>query len=81
MARNLEFYKGSRKKRNYALIPFVAVLALIVLGVVLFYTVQKYAVITKDGVKPIHLFFRNLTADERQILADGCLMNYYKNRK
>ena len=38
-------------------------------------------VITKSGVKPIHLFFQNLTADERQILADGCLMNYYKNRK
>jgi aconitate hydratase len=32
-------------------------------------------------VKPIHLFFQNLTAAERQILADGCLMNYYKNRK
>ena len=38
-------------------------------------------VITKAGVKPIHLFFQNLTADEREILADGCLMNYYKNRK
>ncbi len=38
-------------------------------------------VITKSGVKPLHLYFRNLTADERQILADGCLMNYYKNRK
>ena len=38
-------------------------------------------VITTGGVKPIHLFFRNLTADERQILADGCLMNYDKNRK
>ena len=39
-------------------------------------------VVTKAGaVKPIHLFFQNLTADERQILADGCLMNYYKNRK
>ena len=34
-------------------------------------------VITADGVKDIHLFFQNLTADERQILADGCLMNYY----
>ncbi len=34
-------------------------------------------VITKNGVKDIHLFFQNLTADERQILADGCLMNYY----
>ncbi|MBR5397777.1 MAG: hydratase [Bacteroidales bacterium] len=38
-------------------------------------------VITKAGVKPIHLYFQNLTADEREILADGCLMNYYKNRK
>ncbi len=35
-------------------------------------------VITKAGeVKDIHLFFRNLTADERTILAEGCLMNYY----
>ncbi|MDT3366606.1 MAG: hydratase [Bacteroidota bacterium] len=30
---------------------------------------------------PIHLFFQNLTAAERQILADGCLMNYYKNNQ
>ena len=53
MARNLEFYKGSRKKRNYAIIPFVIVLALLVLAVVLFYTVQKYAVISKDGVEVV----------------------------
>ena len=39
-------------------------------------------VITRDGRStPIHLYFKNLTADERQILADGCLMNYYKNLK
>ncbi len=38
-------------------------------------------VITKAGVKPLHPYFQNLTADEREILADGCLMNYYKNRK
>lgn len=38
-------------------------------------------VIAKDGVHDIHLYFQNLTADERQILADGCLMNYYKNKK
>ncbi|MBQ9313307.1 MAG: hydratase [Bacteroidales bacterium] len=38
-------------------------------------------VITKDGVKDIHLFFENLTADEREILADGCLMNYYASHK
>ena len=53
MARNPEFYKGSRKKRNYALIPFVIALSLVVLGVVLFYTVQKYAVISKDGVEVV----------------------------
>ena len=38
-------------------------------------------VIAKDGIHPIHLYFQNLTAAEREILADGCLMNYYKNRK
>lgn len=35
-------------------------------------------VITKDGnIHDIKLRFQNLTANERQILADGCLMNYY----
>lgn len=35
-------------------------------------------VITKGGeVKDIKLHFSNLTPTERQILADGCLMNYY----
>lgn len=40
-------------------------------------------VITKDGIHDIRLFFTNLTPDERQILADGCLMNYYaaQNKK
>ena len=38
-------------------------------------------VITSTGTHPIHLFFQNLTPEERQILADGCLMNYYKNQK
>ena len=38
-------------------------------------------VITSDGVKDIHLFFQNLTKDEREILADGCLMNYYASHK
>lgn len=37
-------------------------------------------VITKNGVKDIHLFFQNLTNDERTILTDGCLMNYYANQ-
>lgn len=34
-------------------------------------------VVTKDGVTDIKLYFKNLTPAERQILADGCLMNYY----
>ena len=39
-------------------------------------------VISRDGKStPITLYFKPLTEDERQILADGCLMNYYKNRK
>ena len=40
------------------------------------------ALVLSGGKKtPIHLFFQNLTPAERQILADGCLMNYYKNNK
>ncbi|MBQ3552252.1 MAG: hydratase [Clostridia bacterium] len=35
-------------------------------------------VIAKDGVHDITLYIKGLTADERQILLDGCLMNYYK---
>ena len=50
MARYTEFYRGRRKRRNYAFIPFVIALALVAVVVVLFYGMQKYAVITKDGV-------------------------------
>lgn len=50
MARKSEFYKGRRKKRNYALVPSAIILGIIMLIVVLFYGMQKYAVITKDGV-------------------------------
>ena len=53
MAKNREFYKGQRKRRNYALIPFVVGLALIMLMVVAFYGLQKYVVITKDGVQVV----------------------------
>ena len=38
-------------------------------------------VICADGVKDIHLYFQNLTADERDILSKGCLMNYYAAQK
>ena len=51
MARVQEFYKGRRKRRNYAFIPFIVLLALFSLMLVLFYGMQKYAVISKDGVK------------------------------
>ena len=51
MARVQEFYKGKRKRRNYAFIPFLALLILFSLILVLFYGMQKYAVISKDGVK------------------------------
>ena len=50
MARHSEFYKGRRKKRNYAIIPGVILLLLISTGIVLFYSTQKYAVISDDGV-------------------------------
>ena len=39
------------------------------------------SVISADGIRPIRLYFRNLTEAERNILADGCLMNYYAARK
>lgn len=50
MARNSEFYKGRRKRRNTILVPTAIVLGVISLIVVLFYGMQKYAVITKDEV-------------------------------
>ena len=37
-------------------------------------------VVTKDGITDLKLYFKNLTPTERQILADGCLMNYYANQ-
>ena len=46
MAKNREFYRGQKKRRNFALIPFVVGLALITLAVVAFYGLQKYVVIT-----------------------------------
>ena len=34
-------------------------------------------VITKDGAEDILLHLPELTDDERQILLEGCLMNFY----
>ena len=35
-------------------------------------------VVTKD-MKPVELKTGQLTEDERQIISDGCLINYYRN--
>ena len=45
------FYKGEKKKKNLAFIPVVIILFVITMVIVLFYSTQKYAVITEDGVK------------------------------
>lgn len=50
MARRSEFYRGRRKKRNYAIIPGIILMLLFSAGIVLFYSTQKYAVISDDGV-------------------------------
>ncbi len=50
MARVQECYKGRRKRRNYAFLPFLILLAVFSVVLVLFYGMQKYAVISKDGV-------------------------------
>ena len=66
MARAQEFYKGKRKRRNYAFVPFIVLLALFSVMLVLFYGMQKYAVISKDGVKielPILMEGQGVTVD------------------
>ena len=37
------------------------------------------AYVLGDSVKPFTLYMAPLTSDERQILADGCLINFYKH--
>lgn len=50
MARHAEFYKGSRKKRSHYYVAVAVAVALVALLIVLFYSMQKYAVISKEGV-------------------------------
>ena len=38
-----------------------------------------YAVKPDGTVKPFSVSLGQLTPDERQIIADGCLINYYRN--
>lgn len=66
MARQSQYYKGQRKKRNYAIVPAAILMLLITLAVVLFYSTQKYAVITDSGVKVVLPLFGGevITSDE-----------------
>ncbi len=47
---NTEFYRGKRKKKGPSLIITIIVLAIIAFVVLLFYGLQKYIVITNDGL-------------------------------
>ncbi len=64
MARTSEYYRGKRKKRNRILIPAAILLGLLSLAVVLFYGMQKYAVITKDAVRIVPPILENTVVDE-----------------
>lgn len=50
MANNSEFYRGKRKKTAPALIGTIIILAVIAFAIMLFYGVQKYIVISNDGL-------------------------------
>ena len=64
MARTSEYYRGKRKKRNRILIPAAILLGLLSVVVVLFYGMQKYAVITKDAVRIVPPILENTVVDE-----------------
>ena len=51
MAKKTDYYKGRRKKRNFAIIPIVVLMLLIAVAIVIFYAMQKYAVISDTGVR------------------------------
>lgn len=67
MAKQTQYYKGAKKKRNFAIIPAVILAFLITLAVVLFYSTQKYAVISDTGVSVELPIFGGqvITSDEK----------------
>lgn len=67
MAKIQEFYKGRRKGRNYALIPFVIAIAVISFLLVSFYSLQQYAVISDEGIS-IEL---PILADKSNVVIDS----------
>jgi len=48
---NNEFYRGRRKRKNVMLLVFALLAIFLGVIIVLFYSMQKYAVITKDAVE------------------------------
>ena len=74
MSRRSEFYKGRRKKRNYAIIPGVILLLVFSVGIVLFYSTQKYAVISDDGVT-VELPLLSIKTVSRQKQLQKAMMN------
>lgn len=66
MAKKSEFYKGRKKRKNYIIVPVSVIVGIVVLSVVLFYSMQKYAVITKDdvAVRPGILYDGSENVDE-----------------
>ncbi len=41
--------------------------------------VMEAQIIGEQGVRKLELFLKNLTADEREIILKGCLINFYSN--
>ena len=41
--------------------------------------VMEAQIIGEQGVRKVELFLKKLTADEREIILKGCLINYYTN--
>ena len=66
MARTSEYYRGKRKKRNRVLIPAAILLGILSLIVVLFYGMQKYAVITKDDVRIVPPILKQEQGEETE---------------
>ncbi|MCQ2558900.1 MAG: putative glycoside hydrolase [Oscillospiraceae bacterium] len=65
MANKSAFYKGTRhKRRNYIFIPALILLGVLSVFVVSFFSMQKYAVITKDSVEVISPFAEKIVADD-----------------
>lgn len=74
MARIQEFYKGRRKRRNVAIIPFIILLAIFSLTLVMFYGMQKYAVISKDGVEVVLPF---METDKTTVDSEGHIIKVF----